>query len=71
MKPVLNEEIIDREAFEYYIQQALATKRTLLSGDCKDKNMVGMAYDAGYMAALTEIKQIFCPVLKSMEGNDA
>ena len=34
------------------------TKQTLLSMDCKDKNVLGFSYDSGYISALLELKKI-------------
>ena len=34
------------------------TKQTLLSMDCKEKNVLGFSYDTGYITALLDLKKI-------------
>lgn len=36
----------------------IGTKQTLLSMDCKDKNVLGFSYDTGYVSALLDLKKI-------------
>ena len=58
---------IDRGWMVAQINSMIKSKQALLGLDCKDKNMIGFAYDSGYMQCLVEIYQIVMqPVIKDM-----
>lgn len=58
---------IDRGWMVAQINSMIKAKQALLGLDCKDKNMIGFAYDSGYMQCLVEIYQIVMqPVIKDM-----
>jgi len=49
----------------------VTTKQTLLSMDCKDKNVLGFSYDTGYISALLELKNIILnPPKQSQKEED-
>ena len=53
---------IDDAVGKHWLEQQLyimeAQKRTLLSADAGQQNATGMAFDAGYLACLTELRAI-------------
>lgn len=58
---------IDRGWMVAQINSMIKSKQALLGLDCKDKNMIGFAYDSGYMQCLVEIYQIVMqPIVKDM-----
>lgn len=57
---------VDDSVGKHWLEQQLymmeAQKRLLMSGSAGENNAVGLAYDAGYLAALTELHaMIFNP----------
>lgn len=53
---------IDDSVGKHWLEQQLyvmeAQKRTLLAADVSNKSAIGLAYDAGYLACLTELRAI-------------
>lgn len=72
MKPVLKDDVIDRDDFLSQLDAMECAKRNLLASDCKDKSSIGFAYDSGYLACLTELRHIFdveYPILKATQNS--
>lgn len=64
---ILVNDSIDRGWMVAQINSMIKSKQALLGLDCKDKNMIGFAYDSGYMQCLVEIYQIVMqPIVKDM-----
>lgn len=60
-------DVIDRGWMIAQIDSMIKSKQALLGLDCKDKNMIGFAYDSGYMQCLVEIYQIVMqPIVKDI-----
>lgn len=55
MKPV---ETVEVEQMCAQIDYMITCSRTLLAKSVGDKNGLGVAYDSGYLACLTEIREI-------------
>jgi hypothetical protein len=73
MKPVLKDDVIDRDKFLSQIDAMECTKRSLLASDCKDKSPLGFAYDSGYLACLTELRHIFdveYPLIEATQSDE-
>lgn len=58
MVPVDEKVVIGIEWLVAQMDSMIGTKQTLLSMDCKDKNVLGFSYDTGYISALLELKKI-------------
>ena len=56
MKPI--EDAVGKHWLEQQLYMMEAQKRLLMSGSAGANNPVGIAYDAGYLAALTELHAI-------------
>ena len=56
MKPI--DDTVGKHWLEQQLYTMEAQKRLLLATDADAKNEVGMAYDAGYLACLTELHAI-------------
>lgn len=56
MKPI--DDAVGKHWLEQQLYMMEAQKRTLMSTSAGGNNTVGLAYDAGYLAALTELHAI-------------
>lgn len=56
MKPI--DDAVGKHWLEQQLYMMEAQKRTLLSTDAGQQNATGMAFDAGYLACLTELHAI-------------
>ena len=56
MKPI--DDTVGKHWLEQQLYMMEAQKRNLLSTSAGGNNQIGMAYDAGYLAALTELHAI-------------
>lgn len=56
MKPI--DDNIGKHWLEQQLYSMEAQKRLLMSGSAGQNNAVGLAYDAGYLAAITELHAI-------------
>ena len=70
MVPVDEKVVIGIELLNAQIDSMIRTKQTLLSIDCKDKNVLGFSYDTGYISALLELKGIIANPPKQSEELD-
>lgn len=58
MVPVDETIVISIDWLVAQMDSMINMKQTLLSMDCKDKNVLGFSYDTGYVSALLELKKI-------------
>lgn len=58
MVPVDERLVVGIDWLVAQIDSMIGVKRTLLSLDCKEKNVLGFSYDTGYMSALLELRNI-------------
>jgi hypothetical protein len=56
MKPI--DDAVGKHWLEQQLYTMEAQKRLLLGGDAGSKNALGLAYDAGYLACLSELRAI-------------
>ena len=70
MVPVDENVVISKDWVLMQIDSMINTKQVLLGMDCKEKNMIGLSYDTGYMSALLELKRIIQQPPKNTENED-
>lgn len=72
MVPVDENLLVGKDWLIAQMDSMINTKQTLLSMDCKDKNVLGFSYDTGYVSALLELKKIILnpPKQKDMEESE-
>ena len=58
MIPVDENVVISKDWLLAQMNLMISGKRTLLSMDCKEKNVLGFSYDTGYISALLELQSI-------------
>lgn len=58
MTPVDEKVVVGIDWLVAQMDLMIVSKQTLLSMDCKDKNVLGFSYDTGYISALLELKKI-------------
>ena len=58
MVPVDETVVVSIDWLVAQMDSMINMKQTLLSMDCKDKNVLGFSYDTGYVSALLELKKI-------------
>lgn len=70
MVPVDEKLIVSIDWLLTQIDYMINTKQTLLSMDCKDKNVLGFSYDTGYVSALLELKKIILNPPKQSQNEE-
>lgn len=58
MVPVDENLVIPKDWILKQIDSMINTKQVLLGMDCKEKNVIGLSYDTGYMSGMLELKRI-------------
>lgn len=70
MVPVDENVVIGKDWLLAQLDLMVTTKQTLLSVDCKDKNVLGFGYDTGYITALLDLKRIIMNPPKKSDIED-
>ena len=70
MIPVDENLLVSKDWLLAQIDSMIDTKRLLLGMDCKEKNVVGLSYDTGYMSGLLELKKIVLNPPKASQKED-
>ena len=68
MKPV--NDVIHKDMIIKQLQYFMQGRRALLSQSCGNNNAIGTAYDAGYLACLTELEYIIMNPPKDQDKAD-
>lgn len=70
MVPVDEKLVVSTNWLLAQMDSMINTKQLLLSMDCKDKNVLGFSYDAGYVSALLELKKIIINPPKESQNEE-
>ena len=68
LKP--SDDVIHKDFIIEQLQYFMRARRTLISKSCGDNNPIATAFDAGYLACLSELEDIVCHPPKDQDKVD-